>query len=79
MLCLFKKKLKEKFQKRHGLNWLINVSLAGFYRRFYNREFLDHLRNLKTPPPDIRNYYQYLIFTSPLCTKKVFIAVFNKL
>jgi hypothetical protein len=52
----------EKFQKPHGLNWLINVSVAGFHHRFYKKtEFFDHLRNLKTPSPDIRNYYQYLI------------------
>jgi hypothetical protein len=69
----------EKFQKPHGLNWPKNVSVAGFYHRFYKREFLDHLRNLNFPPPDIRNYYQYLILTFSLCTKKDLIAAFNKL
>jgi hypothetical protein len=70
----------EKFQKPQGLNWLINVSVAGFHHPFYKRrEFLDHLRNLKTPLPDIRNCYKYLIWTFSLCTRKVFIAVFNRL
>jgi hypothetical protein len=67
----------EKFPKPQALNWLINVSVAGFYHRFYKgREFLHRLMNLKTPIPDIRNYYQHLILTFSLCTKKVFIAVF---
>lgn len=69
----------EKFQKPHGLNWLINVSVTGFYHHFYKREFLDHQRNLKILPHDISNYYQYLILTFSLFTKKVFIAGFNKL